>query len=261
MEDSITMTDNFRNVCDLRIQVEGLKACMERPRWNKQDDNLKDWLYRSNNILALLLRLQSRSDNKKESKYIILESLLRYINNTKNCNRFPDTVIAPVIRRENETDILVQDNEKQVFVINLTTTDTCNLLDSPEEEQERHIRLSFREDIIDWLETEVINIMPSIEYSLAKGIYQYYECLIKMFNLDNKQDFKVILDTGLQKTRKLREEKICIFEKRAKTKQKDTFKMIFDTELQKRRKMFEEKICIFEQRAKTLFENPKESDE
>lgn len=286
--------EDFNNASDFVFAVK-LMTRMDNSQSERQSDVDDSMTY----TLASLLRLRCRSyDNEYDlykRKYAFLDSLLRYIRHKKNRNRFPDKVIAPVFSKEKETGLLVKDKdfalilgnftdgatdqesqllncvkstidedykEEQIFVINLTTTDTCNLLDSPEEEQEQHIRLSFREDIIDWMETEVINIMPSIEYSLAKGIYQYYECLVKMFNLDNKQEehFKVILDTGLQKTRKLREEKICIFEKRAKTKQKDTFKMIFDTELQKRRKLLKEKICIFEQRANTLFGVKTESD-
>ena len=243
--------EDFHNVRDFLFAVE-LMARMDKPRCEQQSD-IDDSM---TNILAALLRLRCRSyDNEYDlykRKYAFLDSLLRYIRHKKNRNQFPDKVIAPIISKERGTDLLIKDKdfalilgnftygtpnkdsqllnfvkhitdegykEEQIFVIHLTTTDTCNLLDSPEEEQERHIRLSFREDIIDWMETEVINIMPSIEYSLAKGIYQYYECLVKMFNLDNKQEehFKVILDTGLQKTRKLGEEKICIFEQRAKT--------------------------------------------
>ena len=288
--------EDFNNASDFVFAVK-LMTRMDNSQSERQSDVDDSMTY----TLASLLRLRCRSyDNEYDlykRKYAFLDSLLRYIRHKKNRNRFPDKVIAPVFSKEKETDLLVKDKdfalilgnftygttnkdsqllncvkstidegykEEQIFVIHLTTTDTCNPLDYPEEEwEERYIKLSFREDIIDWMETEVINVMPSIEYSLAKGIYQYYECLIKIFNLDNKQEehFKVILDTGLQKTRKLGEEKICIFEKRAKTKQKNKFKMIFDTELQKRRKLLKEKICIFEKRAKTLFGVKTESAE
>lgn len=255
MEGSITMTDNFRNVCDFLLQVDGLKDCMERPRWSKQDYNLKDWLHRSKDILTALLRLKCRIYDKEydlyKRQYAFLDSLLRYVRHKKNRTRFPDKVIAPVISKKKGTDLLVKDKdfalilgnftygttnkdsqllncvkstidegykEEQIFVIHLTTTDTCNPLDYPEDEwEERYIKLSFREDIIDWMETEVIHIMPQIDYSLAEPIYRYYECLIRMFNLDSKQDFKVILNTELQKRRKMFEEKIAVFEKRDKT--------------------------------------------
>ena len=244
--------EDFHNVRDFLFAVE-LMARMDKPRCERQSD-IDDSM---TNILVSLLRLRCRSyDNEYDvykRKYAFLDSLLRYIRHKKNRNRFPDKVIAPVISKKKGTDLLVKDKdfalilgnftfgttnkdsqllncvkhitdegykEEQIFVINFTTTDTCNPLDYPEEEwEERYIRLSFREDIIDWMETEVIDIMPLTDYCLAKGIYQYYECLVKMFNPGNKQEehFKVILDNGLQKTRKLLKEKICIFEQRAKT--------------------------------------------
>ena len=246
------MTEDFHNVRDFLFAVE-LMARMDKPRCERQSGADDSMTY----TLASLLRLRCRSyDNEYDlykRKYAFLDSLLRYIRLKKNRTRFPDKVITPLISKEKGTDLLVKDKdfalilgnftygttnkdsqllnfvkhitdegykEEQIFVIHLTTTDTCNPLDYPEEEwEERYIKLSFREDIIDWMETEVINIMPLMDYYLAKGIYQYYEGLVKMFNLDNKQEehFKVILDTELQKTRKLGEEKICIFEQRAKT--------------------------------------------
>gem|GEM_PF-5726572 len=73
----------------------------------------------------------------------------------------------------------------------------------------RYIKLSFKEDIVDWIETEVINILPLMNYHIAKTIYSFYKCLIKMYNLDNRLEnrFQIILDTELQKRRKWRKKK------------------------------------------------------
>ena len=194
--------------------VECLAKRMDNPQCEQQsgvDDDMT-------RILILLLQLRCRLHDKKESKYVFLESLLHYIRRKKNRNQFPDTVLLPVFSKKEGADLLIEDNG-QFFLINLTATDDCYSLNLLQEKYEgRYIKLSFKEDIVDWMETEVINILPLMNYHIAKTIYSFYKCLIKMYNLDNRLEnrFQIILDTELQKRRKMAEEEITIFEKEEK---------------------------------------------
>ena len=169
-------------------------------------------------ILAKLL--QYRSDDRK---YVFLESLLNYIISIKRVD-FPDRVEKPEISQEIERiDLWVRDKkfalimenkacgavdqetqiyryiektkkrgfkDEQIFVIYLPPTDDTEPSDYSwkglkELYAKRYVKLSFREDIIKWIENYVL---PNIRYKdnlLLTAIIQYCDYLKELFNLNN----------------------------------------------------------------------------
>lgn len=168
----------------------------------------------------LVKLLQYRSDN---GKYVFLESLLNYIISTKRKD-FPNRVEKPEISQEAERiDMWVRDKQfalimenkacgavdqetqifryiektrnrgytdEQIFVIYLPPTDDKEPSDDSwnglkEEYTERYVKLSFREDIIKWIDNYVL---PNICYKdnlLLTAIIQYCDYLKELFKLNN----------------------------------------------------------------------------
>lgn len=179
--------------------------------------------------------LQYRSNNRQ---YVFLESLLNYIISTKRVD-FPDQVENPEISQEAERiDLWVRDKkfalimenkacgavdqetqifryiektrnrgyaDDKIFVIYLPPTDDKEPSDDSwnglkELYAKRYVKLSFRDDIIKWIENYVL---PNICYKdnlLLTAVIQYCDYLkelFKLYNNDMENQIRDLLDKEL----------------------------------------------------------------
>lgn len=100
------MKNDFQNVGSFMFAIWGLIKRMDKLQ-SEQQSGVDDDMTR---ILILLLQLRCRLHDKKESKYVFLESLLHYIKYKKNRNQFPDKVLSPVFSKKEGADLLIEDN-------------------------------------------------------------------------------------------------------------------------------------------------------
>lgn len=222
----------LKDIERLKLKIDDLQ-CKQPYRLNVIDE-----LHINENghsrILAKLL--EYRSDNKR---YVFLESLLHYINAKKKTD-FPDKVVEPDITQEEERiDLWVRDKDfalifenkacgafdqdtqlfryikrskdhgykdEQIYVIYLPPTESCDPSDYSwnglkESFEKRYVKLSFKEDIIDWLYADVLPNISAKDSLLQTAMIQYYDYLKGLFNLnDNNMENQIreMLDAELK---------------------------------------------------------------
>ena len=222
----------LKDIERLKLKIDDLQ-CKQPYRLNVIDE-----LHINENghsrILAKLLEYRSN-----DKRYVFLESLLHYINAKKKTN-FPDKVVKPDITQEEERiDLWVRDKDfalifenkacgafdqdtqlfryikrsedhgykdEQIYVIYLPPTESGDPSEYSwnglkESFEKRYVKLSFKEDIIDWLYADVLPNISAKDPLLQTAMIQYYDYLKGLFNLnDNNMENQIreMLDSELK---------------------------------------------------------------
>lgn len=216
MEQEINIAPMLNEIEQLRAKIDNIQC--EHPYRLNVIDELHINENGHSRILTKLLQYRN-----KNGKYVFLESLLNYIIAKKRVD-FPTKIIDPCITQEEERiDLWIRDkdfaiimenkacgagdqetqiyryvektkkhnySDEQIYIIYLPPTgdkepsdDSWNGL--KDKYQKRYVNLSFRDDIIQWLQAEVI---PNIYYKdnmLLTAMIQYCDYLKELFNLNN----------------------------------------------------------------------------
>lgn len=112
--------------------------------------------------------------------------IARYINKTRVCNFEDDKIYVIYMPSTGECE-----TSEQTWIDN---SDPKNQKDLKEKFQERYVKLSFREDILDWLKEHVL---PNIKYKdqyLLNAILQYIDYLEGLFDkrtINNKMNMEL----------------------------------------------------------------------
>ena len=241
-------------LCSLLKEIEQLRVKIDNVQCEYPYRlNVIDELHINENghsrILSKLLQYRSES-----GQYIYLESLLNYVNTHKSVN-FPTRVHPnPNITQEEErVDLWVRDKDfalifenkacgaydqdtqlfryiqrtknhgyldNQIYVIYLPPTNdsapsdySWNGLES--EFAERFVQLSFRDDIVEWMQNEVIPQINPKDKLLGTAMFQYCDYLKEMFNLNgNNMESHIwkVLDEEFNLPQDIEEKNIALFD-------------------------------------------------
>ena len=233
-------------------EIEQLKTEIERVQCEHPYRlNVIDELHINENghsrILAKLLQYRSES-----GQYVYLESLLNYINTCKGV-KFPTHVHpeSDITQEEERIDLWVKDknyalifenkacgahdqdtqlyryiqrtknhcySDKQIYVIYLPPTKDSAPTDYSwngleHEYADRFVQLSFRDDIIEWLQNEVIPHIRPKDKLLASAMFQYCDYLKELFNLNgNNMESQIwkVLDEKFNLPQDIEEKNIAL---------------------------------------------------
>lgn len=246
MDNSTDIISMLRYLEHLRLLIDHMQ-CEQPYRLNVIDE-----LHINENGHSRILTklLQYRATN---GTYVFLESLLHYINAKKKTN-FPDKVVKPDITQEEERiDLWVRDKDfalifenkacgafdqdtqlfryikrsedhgykdEQIYVIYLPPTESGDPSDYSwnglkESFEKRYVKLSFKEDIIAWLNADVLPNVSAKDPLLQTAMIQYYDYLQGLFNLNEnnmENQIKEMLDSELKLPTDLEEKYIALLD-------------------------------------------------
>jgi len=174
-------------------------------------------------ILTKLLQYRN-----PDGKYVFLESLLQYINDLKHIS-FPIHIVNPIITQEQERiDLWVRDkdyaiifenkacdasdqeaqlyryiekterrgyNKEQIYIVYLPSTNECEPSEQTwgglkEKFESRFVQMSFREDVVKWMSSQVLSFIDKKDNLLFTAITQYLDYLKQIFNLNIEQNME-----------------------------------------------------------------------